>query len=113
MTKDVILRTSYSYTLTRPDFKEISVFRTPDVVTGEEFRGNPFLEQTNIHNVDFRMEWYTDVLELLSLSFFYKRLNRPVELILLASATDIITFFNADKADNLGVELEVKQDLDF
>ncbi len=112
ITKNIIARTSYSYTVNRPDFKDISLFASVNIADGESFVGNPQLEQTNIHNTDLRLEWYTNALDLLSLSFFHKHLEKPAEVIILAGASERLTLVNVDSALNLGIEFEIKQSLD-
>lgn len=111
--QEVVLRVAYSRTITRPDFKEISAFQFTNVVDGELINGNPFLQQTFLHNADFRIDWFFSKLELISLSFFYKYLQNPIEIVVIGGSTSVVSFYNADLAHNLGFELEVRKNFTF
>jgi TonB-dependent receptor len=107
------LRFSASRTLARPEYRELAGLRTRDVLGGVDLRGNPDLVRTTIDNVDLRFEWYPRTGELLSAAVFAKRFNDPIERVFTASNTNsIVTFVNAERGDNLGVELEARKDLD-
>jgi len=84
-----------------------------DVIGAENVLGNPSLKRTLIQNLDARWEWYPRGGEVLSIGLFAKRFDNPIERVFLAtSGTRIVTFLNADGADNLGVELEARTGLD-
>ena len=107
------LRLAASRTLARPEYRELAGLRTRDVLGGVDLRGNPDLVRTTIDNVDLRLEWYPRTGELLSAAVFAKRFNDPIERVFTASNTNsIVTFVNAERGDNLGVELEARKDLD-
>src|SRR5690606_37071967 len=69
---------------------------------------------TLIRNADFRWEWYPSPGEVLSLAVFAKRFDSPIERVYRAtSGTSLVTFVNADGAENLGIELEARKRLGF
>jgi outer membrane receptor for ferrienterochelin and colicin len=108
------LRLSVSQTLARPEYRELADVQYREVLGGENVRGNPDLERTLIRNADIRWEWYPEAGGILSLGVFAKQFNAPIERVYRAtSGTSVVTFVNADAADNLGVELEVRKRLGF
>jgi TonB-dependent receptor len=108
------LRASLSRTLARPEYRELAALRTRDVLGGVDVRGNPELVRTLIDNADLRWEWYPNAGEILSLGVFAKRFDRPIERVFRpASSGSIVTFVNAEGADNYGAELEVRKGLGF
>lgn len=113
--KDMQIRAGMSRTLSRPDFKELSEAPYTDPVTGDEKRGNAELQRTVINNVDLRWEWYFSSNENMSLGVFYKKFNKPIEesLSKLGGDAFISTFQNADTANNMGIEAEVRKDFSF
>ena len=107
------LRLSATQTLARPEYRELAEVQYRDVLGGENVLGNPLLRRTLIRNADARWEWYPRSGEVLSVGLFAKRFQDPIERVFLAtSGTRIVTFINADGADNLGVELEARTGLD-
>ncbi len=100
------LRASYGETLARPDFRELSDTPFRDPVTDVDTIGNPDLQPTSIHSLDLRWEWYPTGFSNLSLAWFSKRFDQPIETILLPGENLLLTLANADSADNRGVELE-------
>ncbi len=106
------LRAGFSQTISRPDFRELSPAPFTDPNTNQETTGNPNLVQTEITNYDLRWEYYMSPNENLFVSFFWKNLTNPIELVTLGGAA-LQTFQNADKARIFGFELEVLKNLDF
>ena len=47
----------------------------------------------------------------MAISAFYKRFQKPIEQIIQPQAEVRITYENADRANNYGLELEVRQNL--
>ncbi|HEX6306991.1 MAG TPA: TonB-dependent receptor [Longimicrobiales bacterium] len=108
------LRLSVSRTLARPEYRELADVQYREVLGGDNVRGNPDLRRTLIRNADIRWEWYPSAGEVLSLGVFAKQFDAPIERVYRAtSGTSLITFVNADAADNLGVELEARKRLGF
>lgn len=107
------MRLSASRTLARPEYRELAPIRTRDVLGGVDIRGNPDLVRTRIDNADVRWEFYPRRGELLSAGVFAKRFHDPIERVFTASNTNsIVTFVNAEGADNYGLELEARKRLD-
>lgn len=105
------LRLSYSATVNRPEFRELAPFEFTDVVGSRAVRGNPELTRALIHNVDGRWELFPGARNILAASVFFKHFNDPIERVVIAGAQPIVTFQNADKARNFGIELEAGQEL--
>ena len=107
------LRFSATQTLARPEYRELAEVQYRDVIGAENVLGNPALKRTLIQNLDMRWEWYPRAAEVLSIGLFAKRFHDPIERVFLStSGTRIVTFINADGADNVGLELEARTGLD-
>ncbi len=105
------LRASYSRTLSRPDFRELSPFDFNNVLGGFVTVGNANLKRATINNYDFRWEFFPGGNQLIAASFFLKKFNSPIESTILPSNDLRQSFINAKGARNFGVELEMRQDL--
>lgn len=103
-----IQRFSYSETLARPDFRELSTVPFIDDESGYEVVGNSQLQGTVIKNIDFRTEYYFSTDELASFSLFTKEFFMPIEQIFEPSPNLRKTFANTQSANNQGVELELR-----
>lgn len=113
VTESQNLRLSATQTLARPEYRELAEVQYRDVIGGENVLGNPNLRRTLIRNADLRWEWYPRAAEVFSVGVFAKRFQHPIERVFLAtSGTRVVTFINADGADNLGLELEARAGLD-
>lgn len=109
------VRISASQTLARPEYRELVPIKSRDVLNGDDLEGNPNLERTRIRNFDVRWELYPDVSELLSIGVFAKQFDQPIERVYRAAGANsrFIGFVNADKATNLGLEIEARKGLGF
>jgi TonB-dependent receptor len=105
------LRLSYGATVNRPEFRELAEFEFTDVVGSRAVKGNKDLQRALIHNIDGRWEMFTGTRGVLAASVFYKYFDKPIERVVLASATPLATFQNSDNARNTGLELEFAKDL--
>ena len=74
-------------------------------------KGNKDLQRALIHNLDGRWEMFSGSRGVLAASVFYKYFDKPIERVVLASATPLATFQNSDNARNTGLELEFAKDL--
>lgn len=75
---DLILRTAYSRSLTRPTLNDLRVaesFGGIDVSGGSGRRGNPNLTPFTSDNLDFGVEWYFAPESLIAASAFYKSVD--------------------------------------
>lgn len=100
------LRLGFSQTVNRPEFRELAAFEFTDVVGNRAIRGNPELNRTLIQNFDARVESFTGGRGVLAASVFFKNFSDPIERVISAGAQPLQTFENAEKARNLGFELE-------
>ncbi|PUV22724.1 TonB-dependent receptor [Sphingobacterium athyrii] len=110
VTNDFNIRSSYARTVIRPDFREVGMFAMYDY----ELDGYVYGEQvksTLIDNVDLRFEWYPSPGEIISITGYYKYLDKPIELV--HSGGNTYTFANMENAKNLGLEMEIRKNLTF
>jgi hypothetical protein len=111
LTTSANLRLSYSSTVNRPEFRELAAFEFTDVVGSRAVRGNPDLDRAIIHNIDARWEMFPGGRGIFAASLFYKNFDQPIERVVIAGAQPIVTYQNADKARNFGLELEAGHQL--
>lgn len=105
------LRSAFSITLARPEFRELSNFNFQDFVGGRTVYGNPNLERTKIYNYDVRLETYPNSGELFAISAFYKKFENPIELFYRITQNNEVRYDNVDEANLYGVELEARKDV--
>jgi len=105
------IRGGYGETTNRPDFKELSPSLFKDPILDRQVIGNPNLEAAYIKNYDLRWDWFFQQNNFFSLGGFYKEFTNPIETIIVAGASQITTFANAEAADNFGIEIEMYTDL--
>jgi len=113
ITERALARIAYSRTVNRPEFRELAPFLYYDFVNETTISGNPNLDIARIHNIDLRYEFYPRPGETISLAAFYKNFNSPIEYNLQAASDgqQPVFFENADVANNIGLELEVRKSL--
>ncbi len=122
--EDQNLRFSYSRTIARPSFKELSFAQIIDPVSNRIFNGGLFpyegdwdgnLSETRISNFDLRWELFMERGQLLSLSAFYKSFDDPIELVRIPAALTTNEFQPRNVGDSYlyGGELEFRKTLDF
>ncbi len=100
------LRASFSRTVSRPDFRELSPFDFNNVYGGFVAQGNPNLVRATIKNYDVRWEWFLGGNQVIAASFFTKDFTNPIEVTILPANDLRQTYVNAAGAVNRGVELE-------
>ena len=106
------VRFSVSQTLARPEYRELAPLQFRDVLGGDNFLGNANLTRALIKNADIRWEWFPTRTEVFSVSLFGKQFENPIERIYLGtSGTRIVSYQNALRANNYGVELEARTGL--
>ena len=107
ITPQLQFRLSGSKTLARPQFRELIFQFYFDPDSNRLYRGNPSLVDSQLYNAESRLEWYLAPDQRVSVSGFYKRINRPVESFV---TPDLATSFaNAPKANLYGLELEAQK----
>lgn len=108
------LRLAYGRTTNRPEFRELSTSVYYDFDLASNVQGNHKLKPAYIDNVDLGWEWYPHAGEVISVSLFYKHFRNPIEwTYTVAGGTDLIySYLNAEGANNYGVELDIRKQLD-
>ena len=72
----------------------------------------PNLKVADIHNLDARIEFYPSKGEIISFGAFYKYFINPIETkVSPVGLSPQFTYSNADKAQNYGVEVELRKSL--
>ncbi|WP_022949038.1 TonB-dependent receptor domain-containing protein [Methylohalobius crimeensis] len=107
------LRLTWSETLSRPDFRELSPAPFIDPETDLETTGNPNLQQAEITSYDARWEYYFSPEENVSFGLFYKELIQPIEKTQLGGTANVLTFQNAGTGEIYGLEIAFRKNLDF
>jgi outer membrane receptor protein involved in Fe transport len=109
------LRVGYSQTTARPDIREVTQSTFIDPLTDARVTGNPLLVPSDLKNYDIRAEWFFASRDNLTVSPFYKQIDRPIETVEGAGTDNNLsfTFINAETADVYGVEIEWYKDLAF
>jgi outer membrane receptor protein involved in Fe transport len=114
LTSKANLRLSYSRTVGRPELRELAPFGYYDFELLGTVTGNQNLKSAHIQNLDIRYELYPSAGQIFSISAFYKNFQNPIETgIYDVNSTPDFNFFNAQKAINYGIELELRKKLDF
>lgn len=102
------IRFAVSKTVTRPVLIETMPIEyiNPD---NETIVGNANILNSENYNIDLKWEYFPTNKELIAVNLFAKRIDNPIERSFRTSGNSngvAITFFNAKKADLLGLELE-------
>jgi outer membrane receptor protein involved in Fe transport len=110
----VKIRGSYSETVARQTFKELSPIEQQEYLGGDVFIGNPDLGMSSLKNYDLRADYTPYPGGLLSLSYFYKDISDPIEYVqrVAANVGVYTTPENYPKGRLDGVEIEVRQQMD-
>ena len=112
--KEHQIRFNYAETATRPDFKEVSTALFKDPVLDRDVVGNADLITGTIEHFDLRWDKYFSAAEFFSVGVFYKKFTNPIEIVIRPGATSsIVSFENAEAAENVGIEFEVYKELGF
>lgn len=109
------LRFAYSQTLVRPDLREITDAGYIDPISGATVVGKPGVTPSDVDNYDLRAEWFFANGDNLTVSTFYKDIERPIEFF-EAAASDTNTareIINAESGEVYGVELEFLKNMAF
>ena len=123
------LRFSYSRTIARPSFKELSFAQILDPISNRSFNGALFpfedtdgnliwngdLTETRIDNFDLRWELFQDRGQTFSVSAFYKQFEDPIELVRIRQAQTTNEFQprNVGSGQVYGGEFEFRKNLAF
>jgi hypothetical protein len=122
------LRLSFSKTIARPSFKELSYAEIFDPITGRTFVGGLFrdandlagveywdgnLRSTDIYNLDLRWEFFHNYGQTISAGVFYKIFQDPIEIVQYATQTGAFQPRNVGDGNVMGAEVEIRQSLGF
>ncbi len=117
------LRASYSKTIARPSFKELSFAQILDPISNRIFNGSLFtypgwdgkLTETRISNADVRWELFMERGQIVSASLFFKKFDNPIELVRIPEQQTSTEYQPRNVGDGrlIGLELEFRKDLDF
>ena len=123
LTNSQNLRVSYSRTIARPSFKELSFAQILDPISNRIFNGSLFtysdwdgkLTETRIDNLDLRWELFLQRGQIFSVSAFYKKFDDPIELVRIPEQQTSTEYQTRNVGDGqlFGVEVEFRKDLDF
>ncbi|MBB4806078.1 outer membrane receptor protein involved in Fe transport [Chryseobacterium defluvii] len=102
------LRLSLSKTITRPVLIESMPIEyiNPD---NSSVVGNKDIENSENYNIDLKWEYFPTNKEMFAVNLFAKRIDKAIERSIANSGNAsglVITFYNAQKADIAGIELE-------
>lgn len=108
------IRAAYSNSIVRPEMMDNSQFWRYSAYLGAMY-GNSGLYSTRISSWDFKTEWFPGLGEILSIGGFYKKFDKPAELLIYtATGGDDIYFLNSsDYAKVYGLEIELRKNLGF
>jgi outer membrane receptor protein involved in Fe transport len=110
---DLQLRLSASQTVARPQFRELVEQTYFDPESNRRFRGNPFLQDSELINAEARLEYYLGGPSKVSLAGFYKKIDNPIENFLITAPGIIETSYaNAPSAELYGAELDAAYAID-
>ena len=111
----ISIKASYSKTVTRPEFRERAAVSYYDVNEKARIAGNRGLIRSYSDNYDARIEWYPALGEILSAGIFYKKFDKPAEMVAIdvPAGGYLFFYFNIDEAMTRGLEFEVRKSLGF
>lgn len=107
----LILRASYTETLARQTFKELSPVFQQDYIGGPVFIGDPNLEISDVRNIDFRVDYAPAPGSLFSVSYFKKIIDNPIEYVEAAQGFTFTKPVNYPRGKLTGWEVEVRQEM--
>ena len=109
----VKLRATYSETVARQTFKELSPVMQMEYVGADIFVGNPQLRMSGLKNYDLRADYTPYPGGLLSASWFHKDVKDPIEYVQAFQASLYFTTpTNYPEGQLDGFEFEIRQSLD-
>lgn len=122
------IRLSFSQTIARPSFKELSYAEIFDPISGRTFIGGLFrdandlagieywngkLESSNITNLDLRWEVFQENGQNISVGGFFKDFKKPIEIVQFSTMPGAFQPRNVGDGQVLGGEVELRQNLNF
>jgi len=114
LSEDMQIRAGIARSLSYPTPVELSDTTFIDPDSNEQFLGNPNLGPVIIDSYDIRWEWYPSSSEALTVGFFYKDMEDPIERTGInrgGGNAPIVEFRNAEKGKVVGVEVNGRVEL--
>jgi outer membrane receptor protein involved in Fe transport len=108
----ITLRGSYSETVARQTFKELTPIQQMEYLGSDVFIGNPELGMSALDNYDLRLDYTPYEGGLVSLSYFYKDITDPIEYVQRVADIIYTTAVNYPEGELSGFEIEVRQRMD-
>lgn len=108
----ITLRGTYSETIARQTFKELTPIKQQEYLGGDYFIGNPSLRMSALDNYDLRLDYTPYKGGLFSVSYFTKDVTDPIEYV--QKAGNGFTFtkpVNYPEGRLSGFELEARQEM--
>lgn len=110
-TERITFRGSYTETIARQTFKELTPIQQQEFLGGPVFIGNPELKISQVQNYDLRFDYRPYDGGLISISWFKKDVTDPIEYVRRATSITYTTPINFPSGELEGWEFEVRQDL--
>lgn len=105
------IRASWSQTIARQTFKELTPIQQQEFLGGPVFIGNPSLDMSSLTNYDLRADYRPYQGGLLSVSWFQKEIVDPIENVQRVGDFTFTTAVNYPRGRLRGWEFEVRQKL--
>ena len=102
------MRLGYSRTIARPQFRELAFTPYIDPESNRIYQGNPFLKDSEFENYDARLEYYFGRGQFVTAGAFYKKIDNPIEEVIVRLERSYTRFINAPEATLYGLELEYR-----
>ncbi len=109
---DLQMRFGYSQTIARPQFRELAFTPYIDPESNRIYQGNPFLQDSKFENYDARLEYYIGRNQFVTVGAFYKKIEKPIEEVIVRLERSFTRFINAPEALLYGTELEYRTNYD-
>jgi len=109
--RDVTIRGSYSETVARQTFKEMTPIQQMEYLGGPVFIGNPNLKMSALKNYDLRVDYAPYPGGLVSASYFFKDVTDPIEYVQKDAGFGYRGPENYPEGWLQGVELEVRHEM--
>ena len=109
--EQITLRGSYSETVARQTFKELSPIMQMEYLGGDVFIGNPGLQMSALKNYDLRFDYTPSEGSLMSISYFRKSIENPIEYVKGFADFPYTYPVNYPKGELSGYEIEMRQKL--
>lgn len=104
------LRLGASKTYTLPQSKEISPYQYVNISFASQ--GNPNIKPSDNYNIDLKWDYYLSPGELLTVTGFYKYIERPIGRVDQANSAGLLTYDNiSDHAIVGGIEFEFRKNI--